>query len=66
VSENRLIEILPDGTQGQPQKIALEEPFTQFFTATWRAGASPSDVLDIYGIRVGSDHTLSYARMRIK
>jgi hypothetical protein len=66
VSENRLLEILPDGTQAEHQTIALEKPFTSFFTATWRAGCSPSDVLDIYGTRVGGGNTLSYARIRIK
>jgi hypothetical protein len=66
VSEDRLLEVLPDGTQTKPQRIALDKPFTSFFTATWRAGCAPSDVLDIYGTRVGGGNTLSYARIRIK
>ena len=66
VSEDRVLEILPDGTQTAAVKVALKRPFTRFYTATWRAGSAPSRVLDVYGSRVGGGDALSYARIRLK
>ena len=77
VSENRLVEILDDGTISQPTTIPLRLPLWQFFTATQRAGCEPSDTLDLLGYRLGAwspvggsdfaqwDGTISYARVRI-
>lgn len=65
VSENRVFEVRPDGSQGEPAVIALKRPFTKFYTATWRAGSAPSNVLDIYGTQAGRGDTLSYARIRL-
>ncbi len=66
VSENRVLEIYPDGQQSAPATVDLKHPFTSFYTATWRAGSAPSNVLDIYGQRAGKGHTISYARVRIE
>ena len=66
VSENRLLEILPDGTVGKPVRIPLEKPFTSFFTATVRAGSAPSPMLELLGARQGTGSTISYARVRVE
>lgn len=65
VSENRLIELRDDGGAGRPQRVPLRQPFTSFFTATPRAGSSPSRFLDLLGHRAGGGQTISYARVRI-
>jgi hypothetical protein len=65
VFENRIVEILPDGTVGAPVRIPLAKPFTSYFTATVRAGSAPSRTLDILGLRDGAPNTLSYARVRL-
>ena len=41
VPENRLVEIRPDGTLGQPVKVPLVRPLDSFYTATVRAGCAP-------------------------
>jgi hypothetical protein len=64
VCENRVIEILPNGTFGVPARIALGKPFTSYFTTTVRAGSPPSGVLEMLGVRDGIPNTLSYARVR--
>ncbi len=66
VSENRLLELLPDGTNSPPVTLAMKHPLSGFFTATHRAGCAPSTTLDLLGVRVGSRHTISYARIRLK
>jgi hypothetical protein len=65
VSENRLIELLPDGTSSPPIRLAMEHPLTVFFTATPRAGCAPSTTLDLLGTRAGSSQTISYARIAL-
>jgi hypothetical protein len=65
VTENRLLEILPDGSVRGPVVVPLEKPFTAFFTATTRAGAPPSGTLELLGTRQGSGTTISYARIRV-
>ncbi len=71
-TENRLVEILPDGGQAQSRVVPLQRPFAKFFTATWRAGSTPSNLLDIYGTpdiygtRPGAGTRMQYARIRIK
>jgi len=77
LSENRILEILPDGTATLPHAIPLKHPLTQFFTATPRAGCAPSWTLDLFGHRRGDwrhregsglreyEGTLSYAQVRI-
>jgi len=66
VSENRVIEILPDGTQTQAAVVPLAAPFDSFYTAGWRNGSPPSHVVDLYGTRPGEDGKLWYARIRIE
>ncbi len=66
VSENRILEILPDGRQSPAAVVPLKRPFTRFFTATWRSGSPRSRVLDIYGTQAGGGNTLSYARIRLQ
>lgn len=65
VFENRIVEILPDGTVGASVRVPLAKPFTSYFTATVRAGSAPSRTLDILGLRDGAPNTLSYARVRL-
>ena len=43
VSENRLMELRPDGTSGPEIRVPLKHPFREYFTATVRAGSPPSD-----------------------
>jgi hypothetical protein len=66
ISENRLLEILPDGSTGSPVSVPLKKPFTDFFTATVRAGSPPSKTLELLGTRQGSNTTISFARIRIE
>jgi hypothetical protein len=65
VYENRIMEILPDGSAGEPVRVPLEKPFTDFMTATVRAGSPPSKALDLLGIRQGSRATISFARIKV-
>jgi hypothetical protein len=78
LSENRILEIAPEGTPSAPRTIPLQHPLTQFFTATPRAGCAPSWTLDLLGHRRGGwrpaegsggrewEGTISYAQMRIR
>ncbi len=78
LSENRILEITPDGVPAAPQTIPLAHPLTQFFTATPRAGCAPSWTLDLLGHRRGGwrpaaeagsrewDGAISYARVRLE
>ncbi len=63
VAENRLIELLPDGTSTSPITLDMEHPLTTFFTATVRAGCAPSPTIDLLGMRAGTSGTISYARV---
>jgi hypothetical protein len=65
VSENRLLEILPDGSPGEAVRVPLNKPFTDFYTATTRAGSPPSRTLEILGTQPGSSTTISFARIRV-
>ncbi len=62
--ENRLLQILPDGSQTEAVKIPLKQPFGRVFTASWRNGNAPSDVLDLYGPT--GDNTYGYARIKLQ
>lgn len=67
VSENRLVEILADGTLGVPVVLPLAHPFRMAFTATPRGGSPPSNLLDLFGLRAdGPPTTLCYARVRLQ
>lgn len=65
VSENRLMEIRANGELSEPVRIGFQKPFTSYFTATVRAGSSPSNMLDFLGHRLGGSQTISYARVRL-
>jgi hypothetical protein len=65
VFENRLVELLPDGTVGAPVRIPLQQPFTNYFTTTVRAGSPPSRTLEMFGLRDGKPNTMSYARVSL-
>jgi hypothetical protein len=65
VSENRLLEILPDGSPSNSVPVPLKKPFTDFFTATVRAGSPPSKTVELLGTRQGSNATIRFARIRI-
>jgi len=65
VAENRILEILPDGSPGAPVRLPLGKPFTSYFTATGRGGSPPSRTLEMLGTRAGTGNTISYARVRL-
>jgi len=64
VSENRIMELQPDGSSKPPVQVPLRYPMNNFFTATVRGGSPPSKVIDLLGTRV-SGGGISYARIRI-
>ena len=66
VSENRVLEILPNGRHSEPVKVALEHPFTSFMTATERGGSPSSAALEVLGECVGKPGTIRYARIRLQ
>lgn len=53
ISENRIMELAPDGTPSKPITLPLKHPLVQFFTATPRAGNAPSWTLDLLGVPRG-------------
>jgi hypothetical protein len=65
VSENRVVELQSDGSLSPAVRLALQKPFTSFFTATVRAGSPPSRTLEILGERAGIPMTISYAAVRL-
>lgn len=66
VSENRLLALRDGQLVGTPAVIPFKQPFTDFFTATPRAGSAPSWTLDLLGLRAGSASAVSYARVQLK
>jgi len=66
VSENRVLELLPDGSAGPHVRVPLKQPFSEFFTATVRGGSPPSNTLELLGHRAGSSQTMSYARIKVQ
>jgi hypothetical protein len=66
VSENRLTELRPNGTNGPEVRVPLKHPFREYFTATIRAGSPPSMILDVLGHRVGTANTVSHARIKLR
>lgn len=65
VFENRIVEMMHDGTVGPATRIPLQKPFTSFFTTTVRAGSPQSWTLEMLGPRDGTPTTLSYARVSL-
>ncbi|MCL2710474.1 MAG: hypothetical protein FWE95_06310 [Planctomycetaceae bacterium] len=65
VSENRIVEIKNGEPTGVFQTIPLERPFSQFCTATIRAGNEPSAILDLHGTSPNSNQ-LRYAAVKFE
>jgi hypothetical protein len=65
VSENRVMELRPNGTSGPQIRVPLKHPLRDYFTATVHAGSPPSVILDVLGHRVGAENTVSHARIRL-
>jgi hypothetical protein len=65
VAENRILEILPDGSASAPVRVPLTKPFTSYFTTTVRGGSPPSRTLEMLGTRAGTGNTISYARIEL-
>jgi hypothetical protein len=65
VAENRLLELGPDGAVTSQVPLPLKHPMTGYFTATPRAGSSPSNLLDMLGHRANAPGAVSYARIRL-
>lgn len=65
VAENRLLEILPDGSAGASVRLSLSKPFASYFTTTVRGGSPASETLEMLGPRMGGGNTISYARVRL-
>jgi hypothetical protein len=66
VSENRILEIGPDGRIKNQAAIPLKHPMSAYFTATVRAGSAPSTILDLLGNRTAGPTAISYARIRLE
>jgi len=64
-SENQIIEIYKDGRLGTSKKIPFKLAFTNFQTATPRAGSLPSYWVDILGYQEGNSGEITYGRIRI-
>jgi hypothetical protein len=64
VSENRIVELLPEGKRTEAVKVELKVPLTSFMTATPRGGTKPSKVLDVLGSPSGKAE-IRYARVRM-
>lgn len=65
VSENRLMEVLPEGETSAAVRVPFKQPFTAYFTATMRGGSLPATTLELLGHRAGGPQTISYARVRL-
>lgn len=65
LSENRVMELLPEGRPGPTVTVPFQKPFTSCFTATVRAGSPPSATLDLLGVRQGAPWRIAYARVAL-
>jgi len=66
VSENRLVELQPNGAGSHEVRVPLTHPLREYFTATIRAGSQPSAVLDVLGVRATASNTVSYALIKLR
>ena len=64
--ENRMLEILPDGSSTEAVRVDFAKPFSRWEMAGVRNGCAPSNVMDIYGETAQVKNTLRYARVRIE
>ena len=62
ISENRLVEIHPDGSPATHAVVPLERPLDAFFTSTVRAGCRPAATIDLLGDLGG---TLRHVRVEL-
>jgi hypothetical protein len=65
LAENRLLEILKDGSISAVVRVPLAHPLDHYMTATVRSGSKPSRTLDLLGTSVGKPETIRYARVRL-
>jgi len=65
ISEDRVMEVSPDGTPSNAVRLPLKKPFTSYFTTTVRGGSPPSHIVEMLGERSGLPRTISYARIRL-
>lgn len=63
---NSLMVLGEDGAPGQIIDLALSRPMISFFTASERAGSSPSDSIDLFGIEDWSSKEVRYVRLDLK
>jgi hypothetical protein len=66
VAENRIVEMTPDGFPGKPVKLPLKQPFSNFFTASVRAGSTASYIIDLFGTPEGVNNAMHYAKIQLK
>jgi len=66
VSENRLLEVLKDGTATAPVTVPMQRPMNSYFTATPRGGSPTSYTLDLLGTTVANPQKISYARIQLR
>jgi len=64
VSENRVMELYPDGSNSPAATVPLRYPMSSYFTATVRAGSPQSKVMDLLGTRTGGSG-ICYAKVRL-
>ena len=66
LSENRLLEILPNGSVSPATAVRLAHPLSTYMTATSRAGTMPSWTLDLLGTSPESPNVVRYAKIGIR
>ncbi|MCC7377699.1 MAG: hypothetical protein IT581_23760 [Verrucomicrobiales bacterium] len=62
---NELVELGTDGNTLSVTRLTFAKPFTQFFTASTRAGSSRSGWVDLLGVQAGAENAIGYARVRL-
>lgn len=62
VATNFITEIKMDGSIGETKQVNFETPFTNFFTATIRAGNQPSNIIDLFGQK---GNTMRYGSVQL-
>ena len=65
LSENRVLEIFPNGTSSASLPVPLQQPFVNYFSASVRNGSPRSNAIDLLGQQAGRSNTISYARLRL-
>jgi hypothetical protein len=65
ISENRLMELLPDGGSGPLVRLPLKKAFVSYFTATNRGGSPLSEAIELLGVQESAPMAIAYARVRM-